>query len=247
MITKKQIAAVKKKKPVRKKAKKKVAKKRVAKKASKKKAPRRKSNGRATIRIDRALFCKELIKNSMNATAAYKAVSPKVTDKTAAANGHRLLREAETVDMLTPMLQELFIDAGIEANYVFKRWVEMSQASPLDYFRINDEGEMYLRSSESLTQAQRVNLRKIKVTKNETQSKDGETLHITTRTEVEVVDQQRAVSEIAKHLGLLMDKLADEDVERIGDLLEKGVARITSSRDLDGWKSIVFDGEATEV
>jgi len=211
-------------------------------KKTKKAAPRgkKKSTG-TTIRIDRARFCQELIANSMNATAAYKAVSPKVTDKTAAANGHKLLRETETIDILTPMVAKLFIDAGIEADYVFKRWVEMSQASPFDYFWIDDEGNMHLRATETLTQAQKLNCRKIKITENITRNKKDDTEYRTVRTELETVDQQKAVDTIGKHLGLLVEKLDEESIDRIGDLIEQGVARIRASKDLDGWKSIVFD------
>jgi hypothetical protein len=235
MVTKAQLAKVKKK------AKKKVAKKR---------APRRKTNGRATIRIDRELFCKELIKNSMNATSAYKAVSPKVTMKTAAANGHKMLRETETINLLTPMLQELFIDAGIEANYVFKRWVEMSQASPLDYFEIDPDGRLGQMNLNGITEAQRLNLTSIKVDRSmvEKTDDDGNVTHtlVHEKIDLKVADQQKAVDTIAKHLGLLIDKMAEEDVERLGDLIEKGVGRIRASKDLEGWRSIFPEGHLIE-
>ena len=235
------LAKLKAEKPARKKARKKATKKKVAKK------PVRKKRGSVSLRIDRKRFALALIANSMNATKAYLAVSPKVTDKTAATRGMQVLREAETIQYLTPMLQKLFIEAGIEADYVFKRWVEMSQATPYDYFKVAEDGHMILRSSDSLTHAQKLNCKKLKVTRNEATSKDGETLYVTTRTELEVVDSQRAISEIAKHLGLLVDKMAEEDVERIGDLIERGVKRIKATKDLDGWKDVILDAEALEV
>ncbi len=37
--------------------------------------------------------------------------------------------------------------------------------------------------------------------------------------------------------------MAEENVQRIGDLIEQGVNRIKKTRDLDGWKDIVFDAE----
>ena len=218
MITKDQIAAVKNGKPVRKPT---ARKKVVAKPVRPKKA-----NG-ATIRIDRPRFCQELIKNSMNATAAYKAVSPKVTDKTAAANGHRLLREAETLDILTPLLEGLFVDAGIEAEYVFRRWLEIASGSAADYYTFKD-GVPTLDMS-NMTPSQRANLKSISI--NHTQHG--------TNYKIEVYDAQRAIDTIGKHLGLLVDKLAEEDVERIGDLIEKGVNRIRASKDLDGWRSLM--------
>jgi len=72
-------------------------------------------------------------------------------------------------------------------------------------------------------------------------SNGGELLHTTTT--IKVVDQQRAVEMIAKHLGLLVNRMAVENVQRIGDLIEQGVDRIKKTRNLDGWKDIVLDAE----
>ena len=196
----------------------------------------RKKRGQTTLRIDRELFAKELIKNSMNATKAYQAVSPNVTAKTAATEGSRLLREPETIEILQPMLEQLFTNAGIDATYVFRRWVEMSQATPLDYFTINDDGQPVLDMSD-LTTAQRANLKEIKIT----DTKFGRNITI------KVYDAQRAVESIAKHLGLLLEKMADEDLERIGDIIERGVKRIKATKDLDGWRDIVLNVDVTEV
>ena len=37
--------------------------------------------------------------------------------------------------------------------------------------------------------------------------------------------------------------MAEENVQRIGDLIEHGVNRIEKTRDLDGWQDIVLDAE----
>jgi len=238
MITKSQLNKVKNnKKPGKKKARKRPAKKAPAKKrATKKKAVRKKSAKNTTQRVDRELFAIELIKNSMNATAAYKAVCPNVTDKTAATNGHRVLREAETIDHLRPMLEKLFIDAGIEAQYVFKRWLEIAEGSASDYFNF-DSGRPVLDMSD-LTPAQKRNLKSISI--NHTQHG--------TNYKIETYDAQRAIDTIGKHLGLLVEKMAEEDVERIGDIIERGVARIRSNKDLDAWKDVVIDtGDYREI
>ena len=203
-----------------------------------------KANGRAVgnQKIDRRLFCKELIKSGMDATAAYKAVSPSVSNATARNNGSRMLAEAGTVKILQPMLARLFSKAGIEADYVFRRWAEMAEASPLDYFHITPDGDLGELDLTDLTQAQRSNLQSIKVT--EYMSKGV----VTSRTtQVKVLNQQRAIEMIAKHLGLLVDRLAEKDIERIGDIIEKGISRVKASRDLDGWKDIVLDADFTEV
>ncbi|MCH8307828.1 MAG: terminase small subunit [Proteobacteria bacterium] len=89
-------------------------------------------NGKAPAEsaYDYKLFCNELICNGLNAKAAYLKVHPDVTSQTAEVNGHRMVRIAKVQAILTPMLQKLFQKAGIEADYVFKGWLEMSQASP---------------------------------------------------------------------------------------------------------------------
>jgi len=157
-----------------------------------------------------------------------------------------MLREVEVINILTPKLQKLFIDAGIEADYVFKRWVEISQASPLDYFDVEPNGQLGQLNLNGITDAQRINLKEIKVERTmiEKTDADGEVTHaiVSEKINLKVADQQKAVDTIAKHLGLLVDRLADEDIDKIGDLLEAGVARIRKMGDPDAWKSIVIRG-----
>ncbi len=204
----------------------------------KKPAARNKVCGRAVAkhRIDRTRFCQELIKHGMNASAAYRAVSPSCNANTAKVEGHRLLTDPNVVKVLTPMLEKLFTEAGIDAQWVFKRWVEMSKATPLDYFTINDDGQPVLDMSD-LTAAQRANLKEIKIT----DTKFGQNIT------VKVWDAQKAIDQIGRHLGLLVEKMPTEDVERIGDMLERAVKRIRDTKDLDGWRSIVLDVEIAEV
>lgn len=217
-ITAEQLAAVKKpakRKPV----------------ARKKSTRTKKKTTKATIRVDRTKFCQELIKNSMCASKAYQAVCPKVTNGSAKTLGNRLLTEVDTIEILTPMLKALFVDAGIEADYIFKRWLEIAEGSAADYFTF-DGGYPRLDMSD-MTPAQRANLKKITITPGQ----------FGTKYSIETYDAQRAVSEIAKHLGLLVEKLDDKDIDRIGDLIEMGVARIKKYKDLDAWKSITFESE----
>ncbi len=201
-------------------------------------------NGKAPAKsaCNYKLFCNELICTGLNAKAAYLKVHPDVTPQTAEVNGHRMVRIARVQVILTPMLQKLFQKAGIEADYVFKRWLEMSQASPLDYFTVSKDGGLGELDLGAITPARRGNLREIKVTT--TKSNDGKLLHTTTT--IKVVDQQWAVKIIAKHLGLLVDRMAEEIVQQIGALIEQGVNRIKKIRDLDGWKDIVLDAEFTD-
>ncbi len=204
----------------------------------KKPAAYKKANGRAVAKsvfTDRQ-FAYMLIQNNLNAKAAYLALKPDVTARTAEVEGSKLLRKPELIAILTPLLEKLFTEAGIDARWVFHRWVQMSQATPLDYFTINDDGQPVLDMSD-LTPAQRANVKEIKIT----DTKFGQNIT------VKVWDAQKATDQIGKHLGLLVEKLADEDIERIGDLIERGVKRIKATKDLDGWKSVILDVEAVEV
>lgn len=205
---------------------------------AKKKPAAKKSNGKSVIskpEVTAQLFAHALVRNSMNATAAYKEIKPDVTDKTAGTEGHKLLKLPETIQILTPLLENLFADAGVETEYVFRRWLEMASGSAADYFTF-DKGRPTLDMSD-MTPAQRANLKSITIS----EGKYG------TNYKIETYSAQQAISEIAKHLGLLVDKLDPEDIDRIGDLLEKGIKRIKSSKDLDGWKEVILDAEFVEV
>ena len=87
-----------------------------------------------------------------------------------------------------------------------------------------------------MTPAQRANLKEISITP----TKYGPKITIKT------YDAQRAVSEIAKYVGLLIDKVAVEDGDRIGDLIERGVARIKTSKDIDGWRGMIVNGRIVD-
>jgi hypothetical protein len=174
------------------------------------------------------LFAEALIRNELNATAAYKEIKPHVTDATAGVEGHKLLKRPNVLEILLPKLESLFIKAGIETEYVFRRWVEIASGSPLDYFNVTEDGRLNGVNLKDLTPAQRSNLKSITVS----DTAHGQNI------KVETYDAQKAVDSIAKHLGLLVDKMSDEDVERIGDLIERGVNRIRETKDLDGWKEI---------
>jgi hypothetical protein len=89
----------------------------------------------------------------------------------------------------------------------------------------------------NLTEDQRLNLKEITVTP----TKYG------TKYSIKTYDAQHAVDMIAKHLGLLVDRLPEKDAGRIGDLIEAGVKRIRATKDLDAWQDIVLDVDVTEV
>ena len=191
-------------------------------------------NGKATIKPRRMsentirLFCLAYIKHGLNGAAAYKATHPKASTKTASVEACRLLAKPSIQEVLQPMLRDLLVKAEIDAEWVFRRWIEQANASPLDYFHITDDGKLGALNLNGLTEAQRRNLKAIKVTKHH----GVETITVT------VCDQQHAVGMMARHLGLFLQKLAPLKAGRIGDLIEEGVKRIRKAKNLDAWKEI---------
>ena len=207
------------------------------------KPAKKRLNGKAVIKprsMDEntiRMFCLAYIKHGLNGAAAYKASHPKASTKTASVEASRYLANPSVQEILQPMLRELFAKAKLDADFVLKRWLSQSRASPLDYFKITKDGKLGGLDLSNITEDQRLNLKAIKVTKN----KFGESTTVT------VCDQAHAVDMLAKYLGLLVEKLPEAGVERIGDMLERAVKRIKATKDLDGWKDIVLDAEFTEV
>lgn len=201
------------------------------------KRKRRRTNGKVISKpeVIHKLFAHAMIRNKMNATAAYRELHPGVTDGTAKVEGCKTLTNPNVIAELTPLLENLFIDAGIETEYVFRRWLEIASGSAADYFRFED-GVPVLDMS-NMSPAQRSNLKKITITQTQHGTNYG----------IEVYDAQLAINTIGKHLGLLVEKLAEEDIERIGDLIERGVKRIRATKDLEGWRDVILDVEVTEV
>ena len=179
------------------------------------------------------LFCLAYIKHGLNGAAAYRATHPKASPKTASVEASRYLAKPSVQDILQPMLRESFAKAKLDADFVLRRWLSQSKASPLDYFKITKDGKLGGVDLSNLTEDQRLNLKAIKITP----TKFGETISVT------VCDQAHALDMIARYLGLLTEKQPKENAERIGDLLEQGVNRIRETKDLDGWKDMIIDGE----
>lgn len=139
--------------------------------------------------------------------------------------------------VLAPLLEALMEKGEVDAKWVLMRWYENSMASPLDYFTITDDGQLGGLDLSAITDAQRTNLRSIEQVPTE----------YGTRIKVTVVDQQKATEMFAKYLKMLVPKLDEEDIDRIGDLLEEGVKRIRKQQDLGAWKDAAIEGKFTEV
>lgn len=177
------------------------------------------------------LFCSEYIKSGLNGAAAYKATHPKASTKTASVEACRLLAKPSIQEILQPMLQETIDQAKIDRKWVVRRLVEQSEASPLDYFDVNEDGTLGPLALSDLSPAQRRNLKSIKVTR----TRWGQSVTVT------VYDQQRALSILAKIIGLIPTRFREETQDRVGDLIERGVQAIRKYKDLDAWKEVIDD------
>lgn len=219
-----------KKKKTKKKA---VAKKRPAKKKSKKRPAKV-----ATLHgVDPELFAHAYIRNHCQAVAAYRELRPDLAERTLQSHSYKLLESAEVQRVLWPLLEGVMEKAEVESEEIIKRWLEQANASPLDYFHVNERGQLGGIDLTNMTEAQRRNLRSIQVT----DTQHGQSIKIT------VVDQQKATELLAKTLGMLQIQIDPQTEDRIGDLLEAGVKRIQRKMDADAWKRAAVDGEFSDV
>ena len=222
----------------KKKSKKKTKKKAVAKKApAKKKTKKRPAKPKKVNGVDPEQFAHKYIQHHCNALVAYKALRPDVKDSTAGVEGHRALRNPKVQQILWPLLEAIMEKEEAQSEEIIKRWIEQANASPLDYFHIDERGRLGAIDLTGITEAQRRNLRSIQVT----DTQHGQSIKIT------VVDQQKATELLAKTLGMLQIQIDKETEDRIGDLLEAGVKRIQKKMDADAWKKAAIEGEFSDV
>ncbi len=182
-------------------------------------------------------FAHAYVRLQCNATAAYKDLFPDVTDASASTLGWKLLRKVEVQRILFPLLEGLMEKNEVDTQFVIGRLLEQADASPLDYFNITEHGTIDGLDLTSVTPAQRRNLKSIQIS----DTRYGQTIKVT------VVDQQKAVEMFAKYLQMFTREMDEDDVERIGDLIEQGVKRIRKNKDLDAWKEGALDGQFSEV
>lgn len=81
-----------------------------------------------------------LADESLNATKAYKAAYPKVSQRTAESNGEKLLRKAEVAEYIAKAMQERSERTKVDSDYVLTRLAEIDQMDVLDI--LSDDGSM---------------------------------------------------------------------------------------------------------
>jgi len=189
-------------------------------------------------------FAHAYVRSGCNATRAYKEISPDCTDVTAATEGGKYLRKPQTQRILMPLLEGLMEKNAVNTEFVLSRMLEQANASPLDYFYVNERGQLGGIDVTGITDAQRRNLKTIRMTENSFVDKNGGE-HTSRSWHITVVDQQKAIEMFARYLQMFTRDMAEEDLTRIGDLIEAGVKRIRANKDLEAWRTI--DAEFSEV
>ncbi len=216
----------------------------------------KKTNGKAISREEKddknnLNFVHAFIRNGCNATGAYQEVFPDCKPASAGVLGWRWLRKVKVQQIMFPLLEALMEKNEVNSEWVLSKWMDYASASPLDYFDIMPDGSLGRLRLDRITDAQRTNLKDIKVKRTaiEKFDDDGELTFTTIHEEIQikVVDQARAVDQFAKFLQMLVEKLDPEDMDRIGDLIEAGVKRIRANKDLDAWKTVAADGQFSDV
>jgi len=194
------------------------------------------------------LFAHAYVRTGCNATAAYReAISPNCKDNTAQVEGHKYLSKPMVQQVLAPLLEGLMQKNEVDTEFVISRLLEQANASPLDYFHVDDRGQIVGIDLTGVTEGQRRNLKSIRMTENTFTDKSGND-HTTRSWVITVVDQQKAVEMFARYLKMFSTLEEDAvDAYRIGDRLAEGVKRIRASRDLDAWKDDAIDAKFSEV
>ena len=220
-----------------------------AKKKKKKAAPEAKRVAtRPNKQAERAeLFAHAYVRSGCNATAAYKEISPNCKDTTAQVEGSKYLCKPMIQHIIEPLLAALMEKNEIDTEWAIGRLVEQSNASPLDYFRITEDGGLGGFDLTEITPAQRRNLKSIKYTKTSMVQEEGDNEVINETWTVTMVDQQKAVELLGRYLQIFTKEAESEDVERIGDLITAGVKRIRANKALMEWKDGAFEGTFSEV
>ncbi len=205
--------------------------KKVAKKRVKKITPKRVATRPNKAAEQATLFAHAYVRHGCNATAAYKEISPNCKPESAQVLGHKMLRKVIVQQVLAPLLEALMQKNEVDTEFVLSRILEASNASPLDYFAIRNDGMLGALDLSAVTDAQRRNLKSIRVTKTTTISEHGNEC-INESFTVTVVDQQKAIDMFARYLQLYIKADERESDERIGDLIELGVKRIRKHKSL---------------
>ena len=140
-----------------------------------------------------ALFAEEYLKD-LNATQA--ATRAGYSEKTASSQGERLLRNAEVKEAIHKAMGERSERTKMKADEVLLEFARIGQSNILDYVSFGIEG-VALRDSSELTEDQARCISEV----SETVNAQG-----VRQIKFKLHDKIRALENLARHLGLLVEK-----------------------------------------
>lgn len=220
------------------------------------KSAKERANGKAVKRVPTVrkkadeqdeLFAHAYVRHGCNGTKAYLEVFPNVKPESASVLGWKRLRKVNVQRILFPLLESLMEKNAVDTEWVLTRWLEQANGSPLDYFHITSDGELGDLDLNGISDAERRNLKTIKVNRTFIAGREGADDKINENITITVADQQHAVDMFAKYMRMLTEKMPEEDRDRIGNLIEQGVKRIRACKDLDAWRDIDIGGQFNDA
>jgi hypothetical protein len=189
-------------------------------------------------------FAHAYVRHGCNGAAAYRECYPNCKPAGSHVGGSKMLRKATVQRVLEPLLEALMQKNQIDTEFVISRILEQANASPLDYFEV-ERGAIKGIDVGAINDAQRRNLRSIKMTENSFVDKHGNE-HSSRSWHITVVDQQKAIEMFAKYLQMFTKSDELEDDARIGDLITLGVKRIREHKSLQAGVDAI-EGVFSEV
>jgi len=187
------------------------------------------------------------LRNDCNAAAAYREMSPKVTAKTAAVEGCKILNHPDTQRYVSALTKQLHDDQKLEADFIIGKWIQHANANVMDYLDYDEETKsLKLKNLSQLPVGMQQNLRKLKIKRTVVVGDEGEEAAINEDVQFELVDPQKAVDSMARAAHMLTDKVEVTHRFDAADMVEKGVARMRELGRLEGGNLYDEEGNLIE-
>lgn len=157
-----------------------------------------------------------------NATEAYLVINPTVSRGSASELGSRLLARVETQQALARMAREALARNELRANEIIGHWLAMSVANVMDYFDIDEKGQLSLKDLTKLDVAVQRNISQLEVTTEKVNE-----MVTAQKVKLKLVDRRAVLDSMAK-AAELFGKLAREDQgnDGIASAIEQGFERV---------------------
>jgi len=159
-----------------------------------KKNTKTRASGKYNLTIKQKRFCDEYLKDLNGTQSAIRAGYSK---NTAESQASTLLRNPKVAEYIRKRMDERAERTEVTQDQVLRRWAQIGLANIKDYITWDSNGIVQMKSSDDLTHDQTAAISEIiQVT-----SDKGNTFRF------KMKDDQKATDSIAKHLGMLNDKL----------------------------------------